>query len=182
LEAAPLSAIGQHSDKGRKEANQDFHGALLARRAACAAARASPWRWPTASAAARLATSRRSSRCIVFSMTTTAPRKPGRSRPPRSDAGRDQRLAVLADAARPGPLRQESRPRLHLQRHRLQVDHGAPVPYRRRSHHAAARRQCRTTDAGTSRRRQRGQELPEPRLRHPSTARHRLSHRGAGGG
>ena len=44
-------SLGQYSDKGRKETNQDFHGACIPEEPQLAA-RASPSRWPMASAAA----------------------------------------------------------------------------------------------------------------------------------
>ena len=45
-------SVGQHSDKGRKEVNQDFYGVCVPERSRCSRPRASPSRWPTASARA----------------------------------------------------------------------------------------------------------------------------------
>jgi serine/threonine protein phosphatase PrpC len=70
----------------------------------------------------------------------------------------------------PVPLRQGPRPRVHLQRASIIKSTTALMSSISATVASSLLRgrQCRTTDAGSSRRRQRGQELSQPRLGHPA--------------
>jgi hypothetical protein len=70
-------SIGQHSDRGRKDTNQDFHGALIPTEPLLSL-KALPSSSPTASAAARSAAKPANLRSNRFSPTITAHPNPGR--------------------------------------------------------------------------------------------------------
>ena len=110
-------SVGQHSDKGRKETNQDFHGVLIPDGAAAQPRRASPSRWPTASARS--------------DVSQVASRVRGEGLPRRlllhlgSLVGEEVRAArarrrpipgCIRRPAQPVPLRQGPRLRLHAER------------------------------------------------------------------
>ena len=127
-------SIGQYSDKGRKEINQDFHGALIPEEPLLG----------LKGIAIVLADG------ISTSDVSGDRQRIGRQKLPdrlllhvgfmvRQNVGaarhrRDELLAARADTAKPISLRQGPGLRVHAQRHGHQVDDGAHFPYRRRPH------------------------------------------------
>ena len=113
---------------------------MLPRGAAAQQPRASRWRWPTASAPARVSqvASAAAVRGFLDDYYATSRRLVGAPLG-AAGAGRHQLVAARADHAQRRALRQGPRLRLHLQRADPQGPRGAPAARRRRAHLPAAR-------------------------------------------
>ena len=136
-------SLGQYSDKGRKESNQDFHGAcipeepqLSGKGIAIALADG------ISSSNVSQVASQSAVRVFLEDYYCTSPAWSVKKSAQTSADG-DQLLAVRADATEPVSLREGSRLRVHDERAGAQVHHRASVSCRRCAHLPAARRRAR---------------------------------------
>ena len=156
-------SVGQHSDKGRKEINQDFHGVLIPKEPLLS----------MKGIAIVLADGISSSNVSQIASEFGGQKLPDRlllhvgilvgEDVGAARAGSDQLVAERTDPAQPVSLRQGQGLRLHAQRDGHQVDDRASVPRRRLSHLSARRPRSRAADRGSSRHRFVRAELSQPR-------------------
>ena len=167
-------SVGQHSDKGRKETNQDFHGVLIPDEPqlslkGIAIALADGISSSAVSQVASQVGGQGLSHGLLLHVGILVGEDLGPAR-----AGRDQFLAALADPTQPVFLRPGQGLCLHAERHGAQVDHRAHLPRRRHADLPRRRQRARAADRRSPRRGFLGAELSRPRARHESAARDRL--------